>query len=105
MKYFKSLSYLFFFIFSFLFFACNNNATKIDDFLDKFESTVKECEDLVESGNFTAEDVERLNQRSIELSSAGQKLQDETNWSSAQLERYSDLLTRFGKAIIKLSTR
>ena len=103
----KKFSTIFFhgtFFLLFLFSACSSNS-KVDNFLDKYESSVEKWEKIADSGNFSIDDITEMSKDYLELSSAGEKLKGDTEWTDSQKRRFIDLASRFSKAMMKMSKK
>lgn len=102
MNKFKTIVFHSTFILLVLFSACSSNS-KVDDFLDKYESSVEKWEKIADSGNFSIDDITEMSKDNLELSSSGEKLKGDTEWTDSQKQRFIDLASRFSKAMMKMS--
>ena len=93
------------FVISLLMISCGGtgSSSKVDDFLNEYKKITVKWEKKVTSGSLTLDDINEMSKSNIDLADKAAKLKGNEKWSSKQLKRYSDISTKFSKALIEMS--
>jgi len=99
------IRFIILFVVSLLLLSCSGagSSSKVDDFLNEYEKIAVKWEKKVASGSFTLDDINEMSKSNIDLADKSAKLKGTEKWSSKQLKRYSDITTRFSKAMMEMS--
>lgn len=82
-------------------FAKSGNRTEIDKFLDTYEELVIQAEKLAASNSLS--DLMMLDVKVIELAEQADKIQEDDDFTMADLKRYTDLSFRYSNAMLTVT--
>jgi len=87
----------------FLLVACGGGSSKVDEFLDSYESSIEGFEDMANKGSVSLSDINKMNQNSLELTEQVNDLKEAEEWTDSQTSRYLKLTSRFSEAMTEMS--
>ncbi len=87
----------------FLLVACGGGSSKVDEFLDSYESSIEGFEDMANKGSVSLSDINKMNQNSLELTEQVNDLKVAEEWTDSQTSRYLKLTSRFSEAMTEMS--